>query len=143
MQPTKSTGLLTVLSISPFEDDHLSLQDILGHFGWVSFKADGHSAALAVLRQHDISVILCERDLKPGTWIEVLDHIRDLPHPPYLIVTSKFADERLWAEALNLGAWDVLARPLDRTEVLRVVIGAWQHWYDQIQMPVRVMKAAS
>ena len=137
------TETVTVLSISPFEEDHLSLQDILGHFGWVSFKADGHSAALAVLRQHDISVILCECDLKPGTWIDVLDHIKDLPHPPSLVVTSRLADDRLWAEALNMGAWDVLAKPFDRTDVLRVVKGAWQHWHDKIQLPVGMARAAS
>ena len=38
------------------------------------------------------------------------------------------ADERLWAEALNLGAYDVLAKPFDRTEVMRVVSMAWMHW---------------
>jgi DNA-binding response OmpR family regulator len=107
------------------------------------FKADCHSAALPVLRQHDISVVLCERELKSGKWTELLDHIKDLSHPPSLIVTSRLADERLWAEALNLGAWDVLTKPFDRMEVLRSVKAGWQHWYDQIQMPVRMMKAAS
>jgi hypothetical protein len=35
-------------------------------------------------------------------------------------VTSRLADERLWAEALNLGAWDVLAKPFDADEVIRI-----------------------
>ena len=43
-------------------------------------------------------------------------------------MTSRAADERLWAEALNLGAYDVLAKPFDRTEVMRVVSMAWMHW---------------
>jgi len=37
-------------------------------------------------------------------------------------VTSRLADERLWAEALNLGAYDVLAKPFDSTEAMRVVV---------------------
>jgi len=48
--------------------------------------------------------------------------------PPFVIVTSRLADERFWVEALNLGAYDVLATPLDTTEVTRVVSSAWLHW---------------
>jgi DNA-binding NtrC family response regulator len=38
-----------------------------------------------------------------------------------LIVTSRLADEFLWAEVLNLGGFDVLAKPFDTTEVERVI----------------------
>jgi len=41
--------------------------------------------------------------------------------PPLLIVTSRLADERLWAEVLNLGAHDVLAKPFNAEEVVRVL----------------------
>ena len=47
---------------------------------------------------------------------------------PLLIVTARLADERLWAEALNLGAQDVLATPFDATEVIRIVGIAQQRW---------------
>ena len=53
-----------------------------------------------------------------------------LPDPPLLIVTSRLADERLWAEALNLGAWDVLAKPFAAEETIRIVSVARQHWRD-------------
>ncbi len=76
----------------------------------------------------------------------MLDHIRNLSSSPSLIVTSTLADERLWTEAMNLGAWDVLAKPFDRTDVIRTVKTGWQNWYYQTQTPataVKVMKAAS
>ena len=41
-----------------------------------------------------------------------------------LVVTSRIADEWLWAEVLNLGGYDVLAQPFDREEVTRVVRSA-------------------
>jgi DNA-binding response OmpR family regulator len=146
MSPTKSTEFLKVLSVSPFEEDHLSLQAIVGHSTWTLFKAHRLLPALAVVRQNDISVLLCECDLMPGRWTDVLESIRNRPHPPSLIVTSRLADERLWAEALNLGAWDVLAKPFDRSEVLRSVKAAWQHWHRQIQTASaarEMMRAAS
>jgi len=140
------TPVLTVLSISPLEEDHLSLEAIVGHSTWALFKACDVVSALAVLQQHEISVALCERDLRPGTWIDVLEHINALPSVPSLIVTSRLADDRLWSEALNRGVWDVLAKPFDRTELLRSVKSAWHHWHTQTHMratAAKLMKAAS
>ena len=142
MPTTKSTELLKVLSVSPSEEDHVSLQAIVGHSTWMLFKAECVPAALGVLRQHNISVVLCERDLMPGSWIDMLESVRDLSYPPSLIVTSRLADERLWVEALNLGAWDVLAKPFERSEVLRSVKIAWQHWHHHRPMQP-IMQAAS
>jgi DNA-binding NtrC family response regulator len=135
------TGTLTVLSVSPLQEDHRSLQAILGHSTWNLFNADQVPPALDFLDRHEISVVLCERDLMPGTWIDMLENIRRLSHPPSLIVTSRLADERLWSEALNLGAWDVLAKPFDRSEVFRSVKSGWQHWHDQIHLRVAAMNS--
>lgn len=133
-------GTLTVLSVSPIEEDHRSLRAIIGHSNWNYFKADSLPPALAFLQQHEISVILCERDLGLRTWVDILANIKHLTHPPSLIVTSRLADERLWAEALNLGVWDVLAKPFARSEVLRSVAQAGVHWHNQIQMPAMSLK---
>ena len=140
------TGTLTVLSVSPLEEDHLSLQAMVGHSTWTLFNARDLVSALALLQQHEIPVVLCERDLLPGTWVEMLENIRHLPNAPSLIVASRLADERLWAEALNLGAWDVLAKPFDHIGVIRSVKSAWQRWHDQMDpyaTTVRTMTAAS
>ena len=58
----------------------------------------------------EIGVVICERDLSPGSWVDMLKEGRLLPNAPSLIVTSRLADDKLWAEALNLGAYDVLAK---------------------------------
>lgn len=44
-----------------------------------------------------------------------------------MIVTSELANESLWAEALNFGAHDVLAKPLNAGEAVRVLGWAWLH----------------
>ena len=58
----------------------------------------------------------------------MLAHAGGMNDPPLLIVTSRLADDRLWTEALNLGAYDVIAKPFDRKEVDRVLNLAWARW---------------
>jgi hypothetical protein len=56
----------------------------------------------------------------------VLEQAVIKPDSPPLIVTSRLADNRLWAEALNLSVYDVMAKPFDRAETMRVVDAAWR-----------------
>jgi DNA-binding response OmpR family regulator len=58
----------------------------------------------------------------------MLAHAGGMNDPPLLIVTSRLADDRLWTEALNLGAYDVIAKPFDRKEVDRILNLAWARW---------------
>jgi DNA-binding response OmpR family regulator len=53
------------------------------------------------------------------------EHLR---RAPLLLVTSRHADENLWAEVLNLGGYDVLLKPFDGAEVTRVVAMARRQW---------------
>ena len=54
------------------------------------------------------------------------------PTPP-LIVADHLGDERLWAEVLNLGCYDLLLKPFEAKEVLRVVSAAWQSWGSRLE----------
>jgi DNA-binding response OmpR family regulator len=128
-----------VLSVSPNEDDHVALQTIFNHASWKSYtecswtlcRSATLASALATLRRNLTPIIVCERDLPSATWKDLLASIEPLDHPPFLIVTSRHADEYLWAEALNLGAFDVLAKPFETREVVRIISLAWLHWSDQ------------
>jgi DNA-binding NtrC family response regulator len=143
--PEITTGIVPVLSVSPMEEDHFFLQDILNHLHGTldpprTFKVNSCAtlaSALLALRKRQFEVVVCERDLTPGSWKDVLEQVTILPDPPSLIVTSRLADERLWAEALNLGAYDVLAKPFDRTEAMRVVGAAWRAWGGPVRLPAR------
>ncbi len=77
--------------------------------------------ALLRLTELDISVVVCERGSAPGTWLDLLEPLRERPNPPLLIVISRLADDRLWAEALNLGAWDVVGKPFSASEIARSI----------------------
>jgi DNA-binding NtrC family response regulator len=134
-----SADIVTVLSVSPMEEDGFSLQSIFNHSKWKLNKTHSLASALAFLQAQKTPVVFCERDLRPGTWSDLLEQITRLPYAPAVIVSSRLADDRLWAEALNLGAWDVLAKPFEKSEVLRAVSAAWLHWKNKQKIPTRAM----
>ncbi len=127
-----ASQVFQVLSVRPISDDHAALDRILGeahaeagtNVGWRLSTASTLSSALRTLRQLRCPVVICERDLPLGDWKDLLEHTRQLTSPPLLIVASRHADDSLWAEALNLGAYDVLAKPFDRHETVRVIASA-------------------
>lgn len=128
--------IVSVLSISPTDEDHFVLRNILNLLDatldpprtFLLKSCANLPTALSALRDRQFEVIVCERDLPQGSWKDVLEQVTILSDPPSLIVTSRLADERLWAEALNLGAFDVLAKPFDRMETVRVIGAAWRAW---------------
>jgi len=130
-----ATRAVSVLSVSPIEEDHASLQRILSDPEWSTCTQPSvvlrplltPHAAMQMLRDNPIPIVLSEHDI----WRKMLEHISSLPDPPLLIVTSRLADEYLWAEALNLGAYDVRAKPFNTAEVNRTLSLALQHWRDR------------
>jgi len=119
------SGQETALLISPDEEDHEILSALFKQNSWTLHHADSVKSVSTLLKKTAASVVITERDLMVADWTGVLTVIRRLPRAPLLIVISRLADNYLWAEALNLGAYDVLAKPLDRTETARVLTSAW------------------
>ena len=137
--PQKGVELLLV---SQFEDDHQQLQRIIRHSNWRLHRAGSQAEALESLRENCTPVVICESELPDGSWKEMHSELRQLPQPPSLVVTSRLADERLWSEVLNLGAYNVLAKPLDQQEVFHVVSLAWLFWKGQRAAPRALARTA-
>ncbi len=121
----------TVLCAGPSEYDHQSLREILGAIGWELLSVRTAREAWARLRSESLPVLISERELPDGNWQQLLGYASHVPQPPRVIVSSRLADASLWAEALNLGAFDLLSVPFDRKEVWLVLTHAWRSWHQQ------------
>jgi hypothetical protein len=107
------------------------LRKIFGGSPWELRGAFGGSDGLDLIYRHrnDIFAVICEHNPPDGDWKLLLAEIGKLPVRPHLIVASRLADERLWAEVLNLGAFDLLSSdPFVPAEVLHVTRSAWLAW---------------
>jgi two-component system response regulator PilR (NtrC family) len=115
-----------VLFISPERGDAGALSRILDATPLDVSHARGLEEAAAQLRRTRFSAILTESRLPDGCWKDVLALASKTPEPCAVIVTDRLADDLLWAEVLNLGAYDVLAQPFDSGEVVRILQNACQ-----------------
>jgi len=115
------------LLISPSAQDHVFLRNVFESLGRRLLTACSRAEAQPLLDCPGLSLILTERDLPDGSWKDVLAEAESRRPAPLVIVTSRLADDRLWAEVLNLGGYDVLAKPLDAQEAVRVLNLAWHH----------------
>jgi len=139
-QPSEGPGetahnLNLLLIISADKNDHDLLRSVFSD----CLIDSAFSIGAAIKRLHDEcpAVVISERDLPDGNWKQILYQIASHPIPPALIVTSRLADELLWAEVLNLGGFDVLAKPLDRGELLRVVGQAYRRFRNELEERAR------
>ena len=136
---THAPGTITILSLSPSESDHAILEQTFRDSTLSLYPncrltlqpSPTLASALATLRAHRIPIVLCDRDAQPEAWREILRAGNSLSEPPCVIVTSRLADDRLWAEALQDGAFDLLAKPFDKSDVMRIVHAAWAHWQNR------------
>ena len=119
---------VAVLAVSSLPETLTRLRAIFQHTNWVIHEASCCESALRFLTRNPVAVVVCERRLSDGCWKDLLDRANTLQTPPLVIVTGYDADESLWAEVLNLGGYDVLARPFERSEVTRIISLAWLHW---------------
>jgi DNA-binding response OmpR family regulator len=123
-----SQKAVKVLLISPDDADHRHLAGILKQSNWQQHGVRMQREAFEFLRENTTPVVICESELPDGNWQDVLSQFGRMQCPPLLVVTSRMADERLWSEVLNLGGYNVLAKPLHAQEVLHVAEMAWMDW---------------
>jgi DNA-binding response OmpR family regulator len=122
---------VNVMAILPFREDRIRLSEIFRHSRWQLHLSDSLNDARVLLNKSHIGVVLTDRHLPDGGWQDVLHELeRSSTKAPPVIVVSRLADERLWAEVLNLRGYDVLATPLDTDEVRWSISSAFRHWRD-------------
>lgn len=117
-----------LLVANPLDDDIIALLGIMSRQQWSVQWCATCAEALEVMNRTVVPVVICERTLPDGTWHSLLAHTSVLAEAPRFIVTSRLADDYLWSEALNLCAYDVLAKPFNPGEVVRVINAALSSW---------------
>ncbi len=116
----------TVLAVLSGAGDQALLRSILDRSPWDLHFARTFREAQAALHEAQTGIVISDCCLSEGrSWRDLLDEMRTLPQPPPLLVASRLAENRLWAEVLNVGGYDLLVLPFEASEVLHAVRSAW------------------
>ncbi len=78
------------------------------------------------LSRSSARVVICDDRLSDGHWRELWECVRERRDAPVFIVSASWNDARLWADVLSSGAYDVLVKPYQASEVARILQHACQ-----------------
>jgi DNA-binding NtrC family response regulator len=93
-------------------------------------SADGVEEAqrkLAGANACDLAFV--DSDLPDGSWRDLIQFIVASRKHCEIVVCARCGDERLWAEVIQCGAFDLVPEPLERQEVLRIMNSALDSHY--------------
>lgn len=113
-----------VLFVSPHAEDADRLSQILGPLPMTVEHVADLEHARHRLEREPYPVILTDAALPDGGWSDVLDLAQEMSPATPVIVTNRFADPRLWIDALSRGVFDLLVQPFYPSEVRRILMNA-------------------
>jgi len=77
----------------------------------------------------DFELLFLDAEVPGGDWQDLLEYVAISNQRCEVIVCCRVGDEKMWAEALQCGAYDLIAEPYAEQEVARVVAGALRSDY--------------
>jgi two-component system, NtrC family, response regulator len=123
--------MATVLIIDDDPDFRESLSETLVDLGHASVPAATAREGLAALDTADFDVVLLDFRLPDGDGVEVLRRLAPAGGPPAMpvIMLTAFASPDNTIEAMKLGAFDHLTKPIGRADLEAVLARAMKHKY--------------
>jgi len=98
------------------DDKHAILESLEMFFaekGYRVYTADCGATGMALLKRHDPDVVILDIRLPDTHGISLLEQIQTLEKPAKVIMITAFQDMETTIQAMKLGAYDYIHKPLD------------------------------
>jgi len=109
----------------------LRLLTILERNGMETIAAGDFRDGQLKLQEQSYDLLFVDAELPGGPWHGLLPAVVASGKNCEVIVCSRCGDERLWAEVLQCGAYDLIAEPFEEEEVTRIAQCALDSHYLQ------------
>jgi DNA-binding NtrC family response regulator len=110
-----------ILFVSGHSDDARRLSRMLQPLSLAVEHVETLQQARTRLENDQYDAMLTEAALPDGEWRDALRLAHECQLDGKVVVTDAQADGRFWAEALNLGVFDLLTQPFYAPEVRRIL----------------------
>ncbi len=118
-------GLLLV--VDDREDNREALAEALQRSGYTVLVAAGGREAIARISAHAPDLVICDLKMPDVDGMEVLKTARAAPNPPELILLTAFGTVETAVDALKLGAFNYLTKPVNLKDLRAQVERALEH----------------
>ncbi|HPB30037.1 MAG TPA: response regulator [Candidatus Sumerlaeota bacterium] len=116
-----------ILVVDDFDDAREALGAILDNAGYRVVLAGAPSQALDMLRLHEVDVVVCDIKLPEMSGLDLLPRIKkDFQNIQVILITGQPTVESA-ADALRMGAFDYLCKPVPTAALQRSVGNALRH----------------
>jgi DNA-binding NtrC family response regulator len=96
---------------------------------WKMLAAEDLAQAIDILRVREIAIALVDRD--SPNWQFVVARLAAAPYRCAVILLSRSSTANLWHELTRLGGYEIVAKPIRRDCLAKVLNAAWSHWRSQ------------
>jgi DNA-binding NtrC family response regulator len=125
--------LLHVMVVDDDEAVRKACCDIAGSMGCAVVGAGNATAAQAILKDHQIDLILLDLKLPGGGGMALLEQVKLLHPETAVVVMTAFATVASAVEAMRIGASDYLTKPFALEELKRVLERAGQQHHMDVK----------
>ena len=102
-----------VLIVDDEPDARELLTDFLTAKGYETFAASNGQQALSMVKEQRPHLILLDVRMPGMDGLEVLKQVREIDHEVGVIMVTAVNEEETGRQALNMGAFDYITKPLD------------------------------
>jgi two-component system response regulator HydG len=116
-----------ILVVDDEPNNLTSLQKIFEKERCRVFTADGAKAALAILRQYKVHVVLTDLMMPGPSGVDLLRAIKEVSPSTVVVLMTAYGTVETAVTAMREGAYDFVEKPLKRASIVRVVEKALEH----------------
>jgi DNA-binding NtrC family response regulator len=120
------TGITDVLTIGEEATVLRPVRRALRSTGWAVAHANNPETAVAYLRSSVAAVAVVEAELVSDDWSTLVSCLGRGTHAPDVVLVT--SNELSLQDALRAGAFDLVQRPIDDSDLLWTVATAWHNW---------------
>jgi DNA-binding response OmpR family regulator len=113
-----------VMLVSSSPAELRSLKEMLDPELFKYVIADSYKQAVTLLCRGCFDAIICDEYLTDGSWKDLVGQVAEKPERPALIVVTTGIEEYDREIALQLGAYELLARPVEGSALVNTLYGA-------------------
>ncbi len=118
----------TILVVDDEPNYQIVLSELLRDEGYEVFTADSGTAALPIVRDTDLDLVLSDMKMPGMDGIEFMKKIKEFNKDLPVILITAYAEVEKAVEAMHLGAFTYLAKPFSNEQLLASIRKAIEHY---------------